>query len=148
MRGSVRRVTPYVTPIASYSCVLGTGTDPFWPSITWSQRRRRPGVLNGTYDLRTAAHRAYASAPTTAEAVRLVDGSAPFDEAEIRVAERALVTALEAPDPTAWVLEYTEDAIFDGGGEHVVQGREARLAQGCGWPVARGHRAHGLAEWA
>ena len=58
--------------------------------------------------------------------MRVVD--ATFDEAEIRAAERALVTALEAPDPTAWVLEYTEDAIFDGGGEHVVKGREALMA--------------------
>ena len=58
----------------------------------------------------------------------MVDGSAPFDEAEIRTAERVLVTALEAPDPTTWVFEYTEDAIFDGGGEHVVPGREELLA--------------------
>jgi len=53
---------------------------------------------------------------------------AAFDEAEIRAAERALVAALEAPDPTAWVYEYTEDAVFDGGGEQAVQGREALLA--------------------
>jgi ketosteroid isomerase-like protein len=70
----------------------------------------------------------YASGPTRAETVRVVAGSAPFDEAEIRAAERALVTALEAPNPTAWVFEYTEDAVFDGGGEHVVEGREALLA--------------------
>ena len=57
-----------------------------------------------------------------------MDRSAPFDEAEIRAAEQALVSALQAPDPTAWVFEYTEDAIFDGGGEHVVEGREALLA--------------------
>jgi ketosteroid isomerase-like protein len=57
-----------------------------------------------------------------------MDGNAPFDEAEIRAAERALVAALGASDPTAWVFEYTEDAIFDGGGEHVVQGREGLLA--------------------
>jgi ketosteroid isomerase-like protein len=62
------------------------------------------------------------------EAVRVVDASAPFDEAEIRAAERALATALEAPDPTAWVHEYTEDAIFDAGGDHVVEGRDALLA--------------------
>ena len=53
---------------------------------------------------------------------------APFDEAEIRIAERALMAALEDSDPTAWVFEYTEDAIFDSGGEHVVEGREALLA--------------------
>src|SRR6266508_732733 len=45
-----------------------------------------------------------------------------FDEAEIRAAERNLEAALEAPDPVAWVFEYTEDAVFDGGGDHVVQG--------------------------
>jgi ketosteroid isomerase-like protein len=39
-----------------------------------------------------------------------------------------LEAALEAPDPTAWVFEYTEDAVFDGGGDHAVQGREALLA--------------------
>ena len=52
----------------------------------------------------------------------------PFDEEEIRSAERALAAALEAPDPTAWVYAYTEDAVFDGGGDHAVQGREALLA--------------------
>ena len=57
-----------------------------------------------------------------------VDGTAPFDEAEIRAAERALVTALGAADPTAWVFQYTEDAVFDAGGEHVVQGRDGLLA--------------------
>jgi hypothetical protein len=35
----------------------------------------------------------------------------PFDEAEIRGAERALEKALESPDPTAWVYHYTEDAV-------------------------------------
>jgi ketosteroid isomerase-like protein len=53
--------------------------------------------------------------------------STPFHEAEIRSAERALVAALEDPDPTAWVYEYTEDAVFDAGGEHVVEGRDALL---------------------
>lgn len=56
-----------------------------------------------------------------------MDEHEPFDEAEIRTAERALVAALQAPDPTAWVLEYAEDAVFDGGGEHAVEGREALL---------------------
>jgi ketosteroid isomerase-like protein len=50
-----------------------------------------------------------------------------FDEQEIRAAERVLEAALAADDPTAWVNEYTDDAIFDGGGDHVVQGREALL---------------------
>ena len=50
-----------------------------------------------------------------------------FDDQEIRAAERVLEAALAAEDPTAWVYEYTEDAVFDGGGEHVVQGRAALL---------------------
>ena len=55
------------------------------------------------------------------------DGTS-FDEAEIRAAERALAAALEAPDRTAWVYEYTEDAVFDAGGDHAVEGRAALLA--------------------
>ena len=51
-----------------------------------------------------------------------------FDESEIRAAERRLEAALEAEDPTAWVLVYTEDAVFDGGGEQAVVGRESLLA--------------------
>ncbi|EWT01389.1 hypothetical protein N865_08565 [Intrasporangium oryzae NRRL B-24470] len=51
-----------------------------------------------------------------------------FEELDIRAAERRLERALEADDPTAWVLEYTEDAVFDGGGEHAVVGRESLLA--------------------
>jgi ketosteroid isomerase-like protein len=54
-------------------------------------------------------------------------GSAQFDEVEIRAAEQALVSALESSDPTAWVFEYTEDALFASGGDHVVEGREALL---------------------
>ena len=57
-----------------------------------------------------------------------VDPQAEFDESEIRAAERRLERSLEAPDPTAWVLDYTENAVFDGGGEHAVVGREALLA--------------------
>ena len=53
---------------------------------------------------------------------------ATFDEAEIRAAERRLEASLQAEDPTAWVFDYTEDAVFDGGGEHAVVGREALLA--------------------
>ena len=51
-----------------------------------------------------------------------------FDESEIRAAERRLEVALGASDPTAWVDHYTEDATFDGGGEHAVVGRESLLA--------------------
>jgi ketosteroid isomerase-like protein len=47
----------------------------------------------------------------------------PFDEAEIRAAEKAL----EAPDPTAWVYAYTEDAVFVGPGAAPVEGRAALL---------------------
>jgi ketosteroid isomerase-like protein len=52
-----------------------------------------------------------------------------FDEREIRAAERVLEAALAADDPTAWVQEYTEDAIFDPGGAHVLQGRAALLEE-------------------
>jgi len=31
-----------------------------------------------------------------------------FDESEIRAAERELESALQAPDPLAWVYQYTE----------------------------------------
>ena len=51
-----------------------------------------------------------------------------FDDAEIRAAERRLEAALVASDPTAWVHHYTEDATFDGGGEHAIVGRESLLA--------------------
>jgi ketosteroid isomerase-like protein len=48
-----------------------------------------------------------------------------FDEREIRAAERRLEASLSAEDPTAWVHDYTEDAVFDAG--HAVQGRAALL---------------------
>jgi uncharacterized protein (TIGR02246 family) len=54
-------------------------------------------------------------------------GRLSFDEAEIRAAERALVQALQAPDPTAWVYSYTEDAVFVAPGAPAVQGRAALL---------------------
>ena len=57
-----------------------------------------------------------------------MDPQATFDESEIRAAERRLETALEADDPTAWVFDYTDDAVFDGGGEHASIGRESLLA--------------------
>ena len=53
---------------------------------------------------------------------------ATLDGAEIRAAEHRLETSLEADDPTAWVFDYTEDAVFDGGGEHAAVGRESLLA--------------------
>jgi ketosteroid isomerase-like protein len=48
-----------------------------------------------------------------------------FAESEVRDAERLLEAALEAGD---WVSHYTADAVFDGGGEHAVVGRESLLA--------------------
>jgi len=50
-----------------------------------------------------------------------------FDVAEIRAAEIELVKALQAPDPTAWVYAYTEDAVFVAPGAPAVQGRAALL---------------------
>lgn len=52
---------------------------------------------------------------------------ATFDAAEIRAAERSLEAALGNADPTAWVYEYTADAVFDGGGDHPAEGRDALL---------------------
>lgn len=54
--------------------------------------------------------------------------AATFDESEIRDAERRLAAALAAADPDGWVFDYTEDAVFDGGGEQAVVGRESLLA--------------------
>src|SRR3954447_18879460 len=56
-----------------------------------------------------------------------MDRRATLDESEIRAAEQRLQTALEAADRTAWVFDYTSDAIFDGGGEHAVVGRDSLL---------------------
>ncbi|HEX6888921.1 MAG TPA: nuclear transport factor 2 family protein [Candidatus Nanopelagicales bacterium] len=50
-----------------------------------------------------------------------------FDEAAIRAAEHRLALALASADPVAWVEHYADDAVFDGGGEHAVVGREALL---------------------
>lgn len=57
-----------------------------------------------------------------------MDPRARFDESEIRAAERRLEAALESSDRTAWVLHYTDDAVFDGGGPHAVVGRDSLLA--------------------
>lgn len=57
-----------------------------------------------------------------------MEPQAIFDESEIRAAEHRLERAFEASKPTAWVFEYTEDAVFDGGGEHAVVGRDSLLA--------------------
>jgi ketosteroid isomerase-like protein len=50
------------------------------------------------------------------------------DVAAIRDAEEALAAAFEAPDRTAWVQFYTEDAIFVGPGMPAIEGREALLS--------------------
>jgi len=55
------------------------------------------------------------------------DGRPGYNDAEIRAAERALATALEASDPTAWVYSYTEDAVFVFPGAPAVQGRNQLL---------------------
>ena len=57
-----------------------------------------------------------------------MDPQTRFDESEVRAAEQHLETALGAVDRTAWVFDYTADAVFDGGGEHAVVGRESLLA--------------------
>ena len=57
-----------------------------------------------------------------------MDRQARFDEPEIRAAEHRLQAALGAADRSAWVFHYTSDAVFDGGGEHAVVGRDSLLA--------------------
>lgn len=49
------------------------------------------------------------------------------DESEIRRDLQLLESALQASDPTAWVYQYTDDAMFVGPGEAPVQGRAALL---------------------
>ena len=51
----------------------------------------------------------------------------PSDIAAIRAAENALAHAFEAPDATAWVDFYTDDAIFVGPGLPAIEGRDAFL---------------------
>ena len=48
-------------------------------------------------------------------------------DAEIHSAIETLRQSLQAPDPTAWVYQYTEDAVFVGPGESPVVGRAALL---------------------
>jgi len=63
-----------------------------------------------------------------------MDAKRTFDESEIRDAERRLETALEAGE---WALQYTADAVFDGGGEHATVGRESLLAMARSMPPLR-----------
>jgi ketosteroid isomerase-like protein len=52
---------------------------------------------------------------------------APFDTDQIRAAERRVTAALTAPDVTAWVYEYTEDAVLLESEAPPVAGRAALL---------------------
>jgi ketosteroid isomerase-like protein len=51
----------------------------------------------------------------------------PFDTDQIRVAERRVTDSLTAPDVTAWVYEYTEDAVLLEPAAPPVSGRVALL---------------------
>jgi ketosteroid isomerase-like protein len=51
----------------------------------------------------------------------------PFDTDQIRAAERRVTDALVAPDVTAWVYEYTEDAVLLESAASPVSGRAALL---------------------
>jgi len=51
----------------------------------------------------------------------------PFDTHQIRVAERRVTAALAAPDVTAWVYEYTDDAVLLEPAAPPVSGRVALL---------------------
>jgi ketosteroid isomerase-like protein len=51
----------------------------------------------------------------------------PFDANQIRVAERRITAALTAPDVTAWVNEYTEDAVLLESSSRAVSGRAELL---------------------
>ena len=93
--------------------------DRFTSSEAWRGFLAEHGAAYAELDGRTEG--------LTLDEQELASAEHPFDESEIRAAERRLETALEASDPTAWVYEYTEDAVFDGGGDHAVQGREALL---------------------
>ncbi len=50
-----------------------------------------------------------------------------FDTNQIKVAERRVTAALAAPDVTAWVYEYTEDAVLLGSAAPPISGRAALL---------------------
>jgi uncharacterized protein (TIGR02246 family) len=50
------------------------------------------------------------------------------DIAAVRASEHALAESFEAPDPTAWVDHYTDDAIFVAPGRAAIDGRAALVA--------------------
>lgn len=58
------------------------------------------------------------------------------DIAAIRAAEAALAEGFEAPDPTAWVDSYTDDAIFVGPGMPAIEGRSAFLDAARGFTLS------------
>lgn len=62
--------------------------------------------------------------PALGASANPVPASAPFDPAEIRQAEAAMVAALEKGG-TGWVQLYTEDAVFQEGEAAPVAGRKA-----------------------
>lgn len=51
----------------------------------------------------------------------------PFDTSQISAAERRVTAALTAPDVTAWVNEYTEDAVLLEPASRPVSGRAELL---------------------
>ena len=51
----------------------------------------------------------------------------PFDTGQIKAVERRVTAALIAPDPTAWVNEYTEDAVLLEPESRPVSGRAELL---------------------
>lgn len=57
----------------------------------------------------------------------MTDSDGEMDDAALRSAEHDLAAALGSDDRTAWVDHYTRDAVFDAGGEHAVEGRQALL---------------------
>lgn len=61
---------------------------------------------------------------TTGQSVRTPE---PFDTNQIKVAEHRVTAALTAPDATAWVYEYTEDAVLLESGAPPISGRAALL---------------------
>ncbi len=64
------------------------------------------------------------AACTSGQSLRMPE---PFDTNQIKNAERRVTAALVAPDVTAWVYEYTEDAVLLESAAPPVSGRAALL---------------------
>ena len=75
----------------------------------------------------TALSLAFFASLSGCTSIEVPSESRQFDPREIRAAERAVVEALQSPDPTAWVYLYTEDAVLLEPGSEPVQGRAALL---------------------